>query len=111
MDPINAYGLRALYSTSIGVCSHILPFYARQLTSPTTLGNAVKISTPTNAWEMVGAPVNEGPGKPSFHGSQEVVDDRRCVPSCSLPQRKNLRHMYAPLQYQSHVRILTLSWL
>ncbi|KAK7683277.1 hypothetical protein QCA50_013539 [Cerrena zonata] len=32
-----------------------------KLTNPTTVGNAVKISTPTFDWEKVGANVNEGP--------------------------------------------------
>ncbi|KAK7684196.1 hypothetical protein QCA50_012520 [Cerrena zonata] len=32
-----------------------------KLTSPTTVGNTVKISTPTHDWEKVGASVNEGP--------------------------------------------------
>ena len=32
------------------------------MTGAMTLGNTVKISTPTYAWEQVGANVNEGPG-------------------------------------------------
>lgn len=33
------------------------------MNSATSLGNAVKISTPSLSWEKVGANVNEGPGK------------------------------------------------
>jgi GH43 family beta-xylosidase len=35
------------------------------MSSATTLGNAVKISTPTASWETIGANVNEGAGKPA----------------------------------------------
>ena len=34
----------------------------RKLNSPTTVGNAVKVATPTYDWEKIGANVNEGPG-------------------------------------------------
>ena len=33
------------------------------MNSATSLGNAVKISAPTNSWEQIGAKVNEGPGE------------------------------------------------
>ncbi|KAF8892279.1 glycoside hydrolase family 43 protein [Infundibulicybe gibba] len=35
--------------------------FIAQMTSATTVGNAVKISTPTLSWETIGANVNEGP--------------------------------------------------
>ncbi|KAJ7115974.1 Arabinanase/levansucrase/invertase [Mycena epipterygia] len=41
--------------------------YIAQFTSATTVGNAVKISTPTNSWEIIGGPVNEGPAA-LYHG-------------------------------------------
>lgn len=37
--------------------------FSRKMNSATTVGNTVKISTPTYSWEKVGANVNEGPGK------------------------------------------------
>ncbi|KAK0501354.1 Arabinanase/levansucrase/invertase [Armillaria luteobubalina] len=40
--------------------------FIAQMTSSSTVGDAVKISTPTYDWEMVGANVNEGPGKLTF---------------------------------------------
>lgn len=43
-----------------------------QMTGATTLGNTVKISTPTYAWEQVGANVNEGPA-PLYHGGRTFM--------------------------------------
>jgi GH43 family beta-xylosidase len=43
-----------------------------QMTSPTTVGNAVKISTPTYDWEKVGANVNEGPAA-LYHGGRTWI--------------------------------------
>ncbi|EEB98173.1 hypothetical protein MPER_02367 [Moniliophthora perniciosa FA553] len=37
------------------------------MNSATTVGNSVKISTPTLSWERVGANVNEGPAA-LYHG-------------------------------------------
>ncbi|KAG9121942.1 hypothetical protein FRC07_001871 [Ceratobasidium sp. 392] len=43
-----------------------------KMNSPTSLGNAYKISTPTNAWERIGAPVNEGPAG-LYHGGRTWI--------------------------------------
>ncbi|KAK1235396.1 hypothetical protein PQX77_001389 [Marasmius sp. AFHP31] len=40
--------------------------FPSQMNSATTVGNTVKISTPTLSWERVGSNVNEGPGKSSI---------------------------------------------
>ena len=40
----------------------LINLLCRKLNSPTTVGNAVKIATPTYDWEKIGANVNEGPG-------------------------------------------------
>ncbi|KAK0188991.1 Arabinanase/levansucrase/invertase [Armillaria mellea] len=42
--------------------------FIAQMTSSSTVGNAVKISTPTYDWEMVGANVNEGPAALYYGG-------------------------------------------
>ncbi|PBK72397.1 glycoside hydrolase family 43 protein [Armillaria solidipes] len=51
--------------------------FIAQMTSSSTVGDAVKISTPTYDWEMVGANVNEGPGKLTFsalyHGGRTFL--------------------------------------
>ncbi|KAJ7577087.1 Arabinanase/levansucrase/invertase [Mycena floridula] len=41
--------------------------FIAQMSSATAVGNAVKISTPTLAWETIGANVNEGPAA-LYHG-------------------------------------------
>lgn len=38
-------------------------FPRRKMSSATVVGNTYEISCPTNAWEQVGANVNEGPGE------------------------------------------------
>ncbi|KAK0204669.1 Arabinanase/levansucrase/invertase [Desarmillaria ectypa] len=43
-----------------------------QMFSATTVGNAVKISTPTLPWEQVGANVNEGPAA-LYHGGRTWI--------------------------------------
>ena len=40
----------------------MIDVFCRKLNTPTTVGNAVKIATPTYDWEKIGANVNEGPG-------------------------------------------------
>ena len=46
------------------------------MNSATTVGNAVKISTPTYSWEKVTANVNEGPGMLlGSHWTSNRVDD------------------------------------
>ncbi|KAL0953737.1 hypothetical protein HGRIS_004927 [Hohenbuehelia grisea] len=47
--------------------------YIAQMNSATTVGNAVKISTPTLSWEQVGANVNEGPAA-IYHGGITMFD-------------------------------------
>jgi GH43 family beta-xylosidase len=47
--------------------------YIAPMTSATTLGNAVKISTPTASWEKIGAKVNEGPAAIYHGGSTWIV--------------------------------------
>lgn len=42
------------------------------MTSANTVGNAVKISTPTYDWEKVGANVNEGPAM-LYHGGRTFL--------------------------------------
>ncbi|KAK0217878.1 Arabinanase/levansucrase/invertase [Armillaria fumosa] len=42
--------------------------FIAQMTSSSTVGDAVKISTPTYDWEMVGANVNEGPAALYYGG-------------------------------------------
>ncbi|KAF8659831.1 hypothetical protein AX16_001716 [Volvariella volvacea WC 439] len=42
------------------------------MTSATTIGNSVKISTPTLSWETITAPVNEGPA-PLYHGGRTWI--------------------------------------
>ncbi|TFK39788.1 glycoside hydrolase family 43 protein [Crucibulum laeve] len=44
-----------------------------QMTSATTVGNAVKIATPTYSWEKVGANVNEGPAALYYGGRTFIV--------------------------------------
>ncbi|KAK0469927.1 Arabinanase/levansucrase/invertase [Desarmillaria tabescens] len=44
-----------------------------QMTSATTVGSAVKISTPTLSWEQVGANVNEGPAALYHDGRTWIV--------------------------------------
>jgi hypothetical protein len=46
--------------------------YISQMTSATTVGNTVKISTPTYSWEKVGANVNEGPAA-IYHGGRTWI--------------------------------------
>ncbi|KAK0446780.1 Arabinanase/levansucrase/invertase [Armillaria borealis] len=46
--------------------------FIAQMTSSSTVGNAVKISTPTYDWEMVGANVNEGPAA-LYHGGRTFL--------------------------------------
>ncbi|CAE6464721.1 unnamed protein product [Rhizoctonia solani] len=46
--------------------------YIAKMNSATTVGNAVKISRPTNSWERIGAPVNEGPA-PLQHGGRTWI--------------------------------------
>ncbi|PFH50270.1 glycoside hydrolase family 43 protein [Amanita thiersii Skay4041] len=46
--------------------------YIAQMTSATSVGNAVKISTPTLSWEQVGANVNEGPAA-IYHGGRTWI--------------------------------------
>lgn len=41
-------------------------FPRRKMSSATVVGNTYEISCPTNAWEQVGANVNEGPGECSY---------------------------------------------
>jgi GH43 family beta-xylosidase len=43
------------------------------MASATTVGNTVKISTPTLSWERVTAPVNEGPAALSHGGRTWIV--------------------------------------
>ncbi|KAG9077773.1 hypothetical protein FS749_010302 [Ceratobasidium sp. UAMH 11750] len=43
-----------------------------KMNSPTSLGNAYKISTPTNSWERIGAAVNEGPAG-LYHGGRTWI--------------------------------------
>ncbi|KAL0579425.1 hypothetical protein V5O48_002596 [Marasmius crinis-equi] len=47
--------------------------YIAQMTSATTVGNAVKIATPTLSWEQVGANVNEGPAAIYNNGRTWIV--------------------------------------
>ncbi|QRW07461.1 glycoside hydrolase family 43 protein [Ceratobasidium sp. AG-Ba] len=42
------------------------------MNSPTSVGNAVMISKPTNSWEKVGTGVNEGPA-PLYHGGRTWI--------------------------------------
>ncbi|KAF9454344.1 glycoside hydrolase family 43 protein [Macrolepiota fuliginosa MF-IS2] len=44
-----------------------------QMTSATTVGNTVKISTPTYSWEKIGANVNEGPAALQHNGRTWIV--------------------------------------
>ncbi|KAH7322223.1 Arabinanase/levansucrase/invertase [Rhizoctonia solani] len=46
--------------------------YIAKMNSATSVGNSVLISRPTNAWERVGAPVNEGPA-PLQHGGRTWI--------------------------------------
>ncbi|KAF8598769.1 Arabinanase/levansucrase/invertase [Ceratobasidium sp. AG-I] len=46
--------------------------YIAKMNSPTSVGNAVKISRPTNSWERVNAPVNEGPVA-LYHGGRTWI--------------------------------------
>ncbi|KAK0488990.1 Arabinanase/levansucrase/invertase [Armillaria novae-zelandiae] len=46
--------------------------FIAQMTSSSTVGNAVKIATPTYDWEMVGANVNEGPAA-LYHGGRTFL--------------------------------------
>ncbi|ESK84267.1 glycosyl family [Moniliophthora roreri MCA 2997] len=43
-----------------------------KMNSPTTIGNSVKISTPTLPWERVGRNVNEGPAA-LYHGGRTFI--------------------------------------
>ncbi|KAJ7658106.1 glycoside hydrolase family 43 protein [Mycena rosella] len=47
--------------------------FIAEFTSATTVGNPVKISTPTNAWETIGANVNEGPAALYHGGSTWII--------------------------------------
>ncbi|KAJ8521245.1 hypothetical protein ONZ45_g2029 [Pleurotus djamor] len=47
--------------------------YISQMNSATSIGNAVKISTPTLSWEQVGANVNEGPAAIYRNGRTWIV--------------------------------------
>lgn len=49
----------------------------RKMNSATSLGDAYKISAPTNAWEQIGAKVNEGPGKP-LALNKSLVSEKMC---------------------------------
>ncbi|KAG8735235.1 hypothetical protein FRC10_010834 [Ceratobasidium sp. 414] len=42
------------------------------MNSATSVGNAVRISAPTNSWEKTGAAVNEGPA-PLYHGGRTWI--------------------------------------
>ncbi|CAE6481698.1 unnamed protein product, partial [Rhizoctonia solani] len=46
--------------------------YIAKMNSATSVGNAVKISSPSNSWERIGAPVNEGPA-PLQHGGRTWI--------------------------------------
>ncbi|KAF5383690.1 hypothetical protein D9615_003620 [Tricholomella constricta] len=46
--------------------------YISKMNSATTIGNTVKISTPTYSWEKVGANVNEGPAA-IYHGGRTWI--------------------------------------
>lgn len=50
-----------LFSSNSATSGYAQSIYIAKMNSPTTIGNAVVISVPTNSWETVGAPVNEGP--------------------------------------------------
>ncbi|KAG6919500.1 hypothetical protein DXG01_005090 [Tephrocybe rancida] len=46
--------------------------YISQLLTPTTVGNTVKISTPTLSWETIGGNTNEGP-QALYHGGRTWI--------------------------------------
>uniref|UniRef100_A0A0W0GDE0 Putative Arabinanase/levansucrase/invertase n=1 Tax=Moniliophthora roreri TaxID=221103 RepID=A0A0W0GDE0_MONRR len=46
--------------------------FRAQMNSATTVGNSVKISTPTLSWERIGANVNEGPAA-LYHGGRTFI--------------------------------------
>ncbi|KAJ6591563.1 Arabinanase/levansucrase/invertase [Mycena vulgaris] len=52
---------------AFSVLGSISDTWNSQFTSATSVGNAVKISTPTNTWETISGPVNEGPAA-LYHG-------------------------------------------
>ncbi|KIM27637.1 glycoside hydrolase family 43 protein [Serendipita vermifera MAFF 305830] len=67
MAPLYIFTLRKVLAPTFGAQPGVTPvgssfqITTRKMNSATTIGNAVVISVPTNSWETVGAPVNEGP--------------------------------------------------
>ncbi|KAG9092028.1 hypothetical protein FS749_016061 [Ceratobasidium sp. UAMH 11750] len=63
----------AFVSSTIHIQEGCLPrSYLRKMNSATSLGNAYKISAPTNSWEQIGGKTNEGPAG-LYHGGRTWI--------------------------------------
>lgn len=52
----------------------LILYLCSKMNSPTTIGNAVEISCPTNSWERLGGlNVNEGPGQYLLFAMDELI--------------------------------------
>ncbi|GLB41911.1 putative glycosyl hydrolases family 43 [Lyophyllum shimeji] len=67
---LNVNGNRYLVYSSWDGANQCL--FISQMTSATTVGNTVKIATPTYSWEKIGANVNEGP-QPLYHNGRTWI--------------------------------------
>ncbi|QRW00923.1 glycoside hydrolase family 43 protein [Ceratobasidium sp. AG-Ba] len=62
-----SYLVWSSWEDGVGQC-----LYIAKMNSATSIGNAVRISAPTNSWEKVGAAVNEGPA-PLYHDGRTWI--------------------------------------